>query len=533
MTMQVVAMADFDGIIPLAQAAASAWIASAWQGLAIASALGICLRIFPRASAAQRFAVWAAGFVVIVVLPFFPSLGAAPGATSLTFSGTPVMPFHLLRLDVRWSLLLSALWVTVSVIRAAMLATQSIRLRRLWKEALPVDKETLAQGHFASCNEFGGPNLFGRPIDLCTTARLDRPSVIGFFSPRILIPEWLLSRLTAADLEQIVLHESQHICRFDDWTNLLQKLLLIVFPLNPALLWIDRRLGMTREMACDEGVVQITQAPRVYATFLAGLAQHGLNHKFDLAAQGALALGAWRRRSELAHRVHSILRARPTLGPLASGGLLVTVTCGLLILAFELAQCPQLVAFVPAGSATLTANQAPIGLHESIGAQPLTAHSLMLPGYYAQDAKAMMPLDKAETMHAGAMQTHAAMTSHAPKRPASFIEAAPCAVGGDAIASGAQKAAALEKENSPAAGYIVYTSFEQVTTLPLDRGDDAEQQGDVANRDRAGRLPRATRTGATTRITITRLILRVAPADSNSAQPSAAVVDHGWFGNQL
>ncbi len=54
--------------------------------------------------------------------------------------------------------------------------------------------------------------------------------MIGFFAPRILIPEWLYLRLTPGELEQVVLHEAEHLRRRDDWTNLLQKLAWFCFP---------------------------------------------------------------------------------------------------------------------------------------------------------------------------------------------------------------------------------------------------------------------------------------------------------------
>ena len=79
--------------------------------------------------------------------------------------------------------------------------------------------------------------------------------MIGFFKPRILIPDWLFARLTSGELEQIVLHEAEHLRRRDDWTNLFQKLCLVFFPLNPALMWIEHRLCREREMACDDGVI--------------------------------------------------------------------------------------------------------------------------------------------------------------------------------------------------------------------------------------------------------------------------------------
>jgi beta-lactamase regulating signal transducer with metallopeptidase domain len=497
--MQILAIMGFSEIAPFAPAAASAWIATAWQGVAIAAVLTLCLRLFPRASAAQRFSVWAAGFFAIASLPFLPSSGSSPATTSLSSSFSGAMSAHSLQLDIRWSLLIAAVWLAASMVRAVVLAAQFVRLRLLWKDARPADHPGVA-----AC-----PKLFGRrPIQLCTTKRLDRPSVIGFFSPRILIPDWLLPRLAPRDLEQIVLHETQHLRRGDDWTNLLQKLVLIVFPLSPALLWIDRRLSLTREMACDEGVVKITQAPRAYASFLAGLAQHGLDHRFSPVAQGALALGAWQRRSELAQRVQSILRARPTLSIHASRGLLASVTCGLSIAAFELAQCPQLVAFVPAPSAQMAVSH---------------ASASGLSGYYAMTAKAVLP----PTPGPNAILTRPPI-AHAARKPVAH-PASPAPM---------LQTVAETSETQPAAGYIVFTSWEQVITPASAQRDRQDPQGDLANRDQADGLSSAGQSSsgqshATSQITVTRLIFRVVPADPNSTQPSAAPVRHGWFVIQL
>ena len=149
-------------------------------------------------------------------------------------------------------------------------------------------------------------------VEVCTTTTLQRPSVIGFLKPRILVPDWLFGRLTQGELEQIMLHESEHLRRRDDWTNLAQKLCLVLFPLNPALVWIERRLCREREMACDDAVIRVTRAPRAYAACLASLAERGLERRVE-----ALSLGAWQRRPELVHRVHSILRGKGGLSPWA------------------------------------------------------------------------------------------------------------------------------------------------------------------------------------------------------------------------
>ena len=110
-------------------------------------------------------------------------------------------------------------------------------------------------------------------MELCTSEELERPSLIGFFSPRIVIPRWLFERLSEAELRQIVMHEMEHLRRGDDWINLVQKLSLVVFPLNPALMWIERELCLERELACDAGVIRATGAPKAYATCLTSLAE--------------------------------------------------------------------------------------------------------------------------------------------------------------------------------------------------------------------------------------------------------------------
>ena len=96
----------------------------------------------------------------------------------------------------------------------------------------------------------------GRRAELCLSDEVDRPSVVGFFRPRILLTPELFACLSAAELEQVVLHEMEHVRRYDDWTNLLQKLSLALVPLHPVLLWVERRMCLERELACDDRVMR-------------------------------------------------------------------------------------------------------------------------------------------------------------------------------------------------------------------------------------------------------------------------------------
>ncbi len=236
--------------------------------------------------------------------------------------------------DVRWSFAIAALWLTVSLVRGTKLAISAIRLRAIWKRAVPVD------GYREVLEAIGV-----RGVELCTSKDVDQPSVIGFFSPRILVPAELFERLSAVELGQIVLHEVGHLRRRDDWINLLQKLSLVVVPLNPVLMWIERRLCLERELACDDDVLRLTRAPKAYATCLTNLAEHRLGRR-----AAALSLGAWERQSELVRRVHSILRGAQEMGRTQARVVMSVLVLGLLGGSAELARCPELVSFSRATS---------------------------------------------------------------------------------------------------------------------------------------------------------------------------------------
>jgi beta-lactamase regulating signal transducer with metallopeptidase domain len=314
----------------LAPAVASALVAAAWQGIVLAGLVALCLRLLPELSAALRSIVWLAVLALVVALHFTP----APALSSLTAHPAA---FHL---PTTWSLALAAVWLALSLTRSALLLHSALHLRGVSQRATPMHPpaEIAALLHTGK-----------RSAQLCLSTEVDRPSVAGFFAPRILLPSALLPRLSADELAQIVLHEMQHLGRRDDWTNLAQKIALALFPLNPALAWIERRLCLERELACDDGVLRVTSAQRAgarkaYATTLANLAEHSLVRR-----SASLALAAWSRRSELSTRVHRILfrTAAPMNGRRAATATSL-IACTVLTAAATLSHAPQLVSFAPA-----------------------------------------------------------------------------------------------------------------------------------------------------------------------------------------
>lgn len=321
-------------LVDLSPALTSSLLAAVWQGILLTTIAWLALRLLPKTPAAVRFAIWFGVFLTVTALP---AISLLPSVDHVTQSGGRNT---WLTFDQRWSLAIAAVWLVASLVRAGTLMAAALRVRALWKRATPVE--------ISMANQPAG----SRQAQICVSDEVDRPTVIGFFSPKILIPGWLLEKLTAAELEQIVLHEAGHLGRADDWMNLLQKIALVIFPLNPALAWVEQRLCFERELAVDERVLHAFAgkpgAAKAYAECLTTLAEYRLGRRGL-----ALALGALGRESELGRRIGRILRRGERMRPLHAKLVLGGAMLGLLAAATGFEHCPQVVGFSSANAQTV------------------------------------------------------------------------------------------------------------------------------------------------------------------------------------
>lgn len=309
--------------------AAGALFSAIWEGAVLALGVALCLRLLPGLSAAARSVVWLNVFILLVLLHFVP-----------VFAGRPVAPVsgHVpeIELDLRWSLALVGVWLALSLWRAGQLILGIVQLRRLAGRAKPLETDPELQALLSDASA-------GRTARLCISNEVIRPSVLGFMRPRVLVPAALAEHLTPQELKQVVLHEMEHLRRGDDWTNLLQKVGLVLFPLNPVLLWVERRLCAERELACDDRVMQSSAGRKAYALCLTRMAEFSLFRK-----SYSLVLGLWERRPELVRRIHRIVsqpvRSMGRKPAMAATG---SVLAGALGCAIVLSHSPQLVGFLP------------------------------------------------------------------------------------------------------------------------------------------------------------------------------------------
>jgi hypothetical protein len=205
-----------------------------------------------------------------------------------------------------------------------------------------------------------------RRVAVCRSSAVSVPTAIGFFRPAILIPDWVLRDLSAEELKVVLLHEFAHLRRFDDWTNLAQKLVRTVFFFHPAVWWIERRLSLEREMACDEAVLAETENPRAYAECLVSLAEKSFVRRGLALAQAVVG-----RARETSLRLARILDgnrpnpsrfARPALGLAAAlaVGCVIALPNSPRLIAFESGEPSPATALVSTASASLPATSAAV-----------------------------------------------------------------------------------------------------------------------------------------------------------------------------
>ena len=139
-------------------------------------------------------------------------------------------------------------------------------------------------------------NLWRKP-QLLISLTVTVPMAIGWLKPVILLPATMISGLTSAQLEMLILHELAHIKRHDYLVNFLQTLVEILLFFHPAVRWISTQMRNEREYCSDDMAVKHCGNAVAYAHTLADTASLCHQHK-------------------LGHRDNSI----PTMAMAASGG---------------------------------------------------------------------------------------------------------------------------------------------------------------------------------------------------------------------
>ncbi|MBV8424169.1 MAG: pentapeptide repeat-containing protein [Candidatus Eremiobacteraeota bacterium] len=336
----------------VARVALAILLNSLWQGALIALVASGVLRIFVRANAATRYAIWAFALIAMVAIPVVTSVPrvsvepAAAPARNLSTSTTvathdaprrtathqmapvPANPpislpqFRVPRVHLSSTIALAAfgLWALAALVVLVRLIVAIVALERLKRDSLPLDVAYRDQ-----MPEWNGALKEFRDVRLCVSDAIDVPVAIGLFDAMILLPTHLVHSLEPQEIDQIALHELGHLRRNDDWTNAVQRIACALLFFSPAAWFVSRQLDLEREVACDDYVLEATGAARSYAFCLTRIAEVTSWPRSGVAA----APGVFLTRRNISIRIERLLRTGRSIGSAIAPEIAATVVVAL------------------------------------------------------------------------------------------------------------------------------------------------------------------------------------------------------------
>lgn len=310
------------------------------EGLLIAVFAWAMLRVLPKQNSRTRFAVWFTALFAVVGLACGGDLNLLAGASSVGINLGSLRASEL-HLAAHWAVYLFIAWAAIAFVAMTRLALGLSHLRSLRRSCRTVALEELDPAVAATMRQLNASRTFAsRQVALEVSDNVRVPSALGLWKPVIALPSWALAELPPSELSIILRHEFAHLRRWDDWTNLIQKMVRALFFFHPAVWWIESRLSVEREMACDDIVVAETDNPMGYANCLVSLLERSLAHRGWTMAQAIV-----HRAREASERVAQILDKNRPAGRGISKPALGLVGTFAALCVVMLPATPQFVAF--------------------------------------------------------------------------------------------------------------------------------------------------------------------------------------------
>lgn len=313
------------------------------EGTLVTIFAGVVLRAARLQSSSVRFAVWFSALVAIAALPILGGASWSHGARI----PAEALSNPAITLPGSWALYLFGAWAAIAGWALLGVGRGLWHLHVLRRSCVPIDPAMID----ARLQETLERNRSTRPVALCTSDRVHVPTALGLVKPAVVLPGWVMQELSPDELNQILLHELAHLRRWDDWTNLTQKVVKALFFFHPAVWWIEKRVSLEREMACDDAVLAETASPRAYAECLAHLAEKTLIQRSVALAQAALG-----RIRQTSLRVAQILDANRPSGTAHAWKPAVSLVAAFAIACvLGISRAPRLIAFYDSGTSRVAA----------------------------------------------------------------------------------------------------------------------------------------------------------------------------------
>jgi beta-lactamase regulating signal transducer with metallopeptidase domain len=290
------------------------WLSSLALGLASTASIFFTLRVLRLdGRAGTRCGIWFAALIVLTfALPLFvagtlwiPSAPVVAGSGELSRAKpsdittapsrrVPISDVSLpstTRAPIDVNLIVLTIWLLGVFLSLARAGLGVLRLRKLKRDAIPLQVRATLRG----------------PVRIVVGDLFTVPVSVGYRHPAVVLPRAMPSLQSEGDLENVILHELEHLRRYDDVASLVQIACMSVLWFNPFAYVIANRLAIEREMACDEGVVARTGERARYAATLWKLASCSVP---ELVPDY---VSAFRSKSTTVPRLDNLLTRRPAM----------------------------------------------------------------------------------------------------------------------------------------------------------------------------------------------------------------------------
>jgi len=265
---------------PLVYSIALTLIHFLWQGALIALALKVTLIFTPHRKSQLRYAFASGAMLLNFISPLITffiiyqhnALLLTPQLTVI--SVTDIVYVQSLINKAWYSNIvgylpyLTVLWLSAIFILSLKFLIELYSVNQLPKNNILTPDKELYERFEALAKKIGlqkAPNLL---LSLDTHV----PMAIGWIKPMVLLPVSMLTGLTPAQLDMLMLHELAHIRRYDYFVNFIQSLVEIILFFHPAVLWVSNQMRNEREYCSDDIAVKHSGDPIAYAHTLADTA---------------------------------------------------------------------------------------------------------------------------------------------------------------------------------------------------------------------------------------------------------------------
>ena len=283
---------------PIWQAIGWALLHSLWQFTLLAFLGWVVLRLSPKKGSAALRYNWLASLLTCTALLFVFTLWwmlpqvqlSTVAADTTSWEAASVNPPATASMETgytaSWSTWLPAYfphivisWLVGIVLLSLRQGVQYFSLR--WYRSHGV--KAVPQHLRARWAELQQRMQVNRSVVLLESSLVKGLSTFGCLKPIVLAPVGLLSQLTTAEAEALLLHELAHIRRNDYLHNLLLSSIETLFFYHPGVWWLSHNLKQEREHCCDELVCQSGVDPLTYADALLAAARYSSTFKPTLA----------------------------------------------------------------------------------------------------------------------------------------------------------------------------------------------------------------------------------------------------------